>query len=56
MSTYTYKILFSRHTRDLSLSVDEHLAEGWELQGGLAVSAQGSVQNFYQALVYEDDE
>jgi hypothetical protein len=47
----TYKVLERKSLEELAEAVNEFLAEGWRLQGGIAaVRGQDSKVVFYQAL------
>ncbi|MBP9192571.1 MAG: DUF1737 domain-containing protein [Ignavibacteria bacterium] len=48
-----YTIVSAEDEKLLITKVNEMLAEGWETEGGIAVSASGT---FYQAMLMFDDE
>ncbi len=54
MSTYKneYKILYSQSLEDLEIQVKEHMSDGYELVGGVAVDGTGLPNLFhvYQAV------
>ena len=48
-----YTIVSADDEKMLISKVNEMLAEGWETDGGVAISAAGT---FYQAMILFDDE
>ncbi len=44
-----YKILWSYEVKDLVKDVNDHLSQGWTLQGGMSASSNA----YYQAMVKE---
>lgn len=53
-----YRIIEGKDTEGLEQEVNEHLAEGWRLQGGVCVvNSQANTYAwwFYQAIVRDDD-
>lgn len=48
-----YTILSASDEKQLVAKVNEELDNGWETEGGVAISADGT---FYQAMILFDDE
>ena len=48
-----YTIVDGKGMLHLAMNVNEHLDEGWKLQGGVCVHSIGSVIYYYQAMVLE---
>jgi len=48
-----YTILSASDEKQLVAKVNEELDNGWETEGGIAISADGT---FYQAMILFDDE
>lgn len=48
-----YKIVSAGDEKSLTDIVNDMLDEGWETEGGLAISPDG---NFYQAMILFDDD
>ncbi len=46
-----YKVIRSDFEMELSKSVEEHLRDGWRLQGGVSIASLGMTVYLAQALV-----
>jgi Domain of unknown function (DUF1737) len=48
-----YKVIHARNYDELMVKVNEHLSQGWEPQGGVAVEVGGGgyCNGFLQALI-----
>ena len=50
-----YQILYSNSLSRLTLSVNDHLSDGWQLQGGVSVGLSKDEVIYVQAVIkYED--
>ena len=49
--TQTYKLIRSDDPEKLIVKVNELLADGWMVQGGVAIHMIGSAPMFYQSIV-----
>ncbi|MEO8447969.1 MAG: DUF1737 domain-containing protein [bacterium] len=48
-----YTIISDKDDKSLVTKINDMLEEGWETEGGVAISADGT---FYQAMLLFDDE
>ncbi len=48
-----YNIVSSNDDKSLVVKINEMIEDGWETEGGVAISSDG---NFYQAMLLFDDD
>jgi len=46
-----YRVITNEDTSDLSIRVEEHLKDGWELQGGVSLAYNRGYARYCQAVV-----